>query len=205
MESIKLIPFIIAAFLFIITPVIDTVFVINKSLSQGSKEGALGALGINFGIIIHTVFAALGLSLLIAKISFALTIIKFGGAAYLIYLGVKNLISKKTEMTFENNNGAIGNSFVSGVITNTLNPKVLLFFLAFFPQFIAQDKLDSPIPFLILGLIYAMIGTVWHLLLNWFAGLFSGWIMKTPAFSGWLNRFSGLVFILMGVKIAAND
>lgn len=205
MESIKLIPFVIAAFLFIITPGIDTVFVINKSLSQGSKEGAMGALGINFGIIIHTMLAALGLSLLIAKISIALTVIKFGGAAYLIYLGVKNLLSKKSDMTFESSQKGKGNSFVSGMITNTLNPKVLLFFLAFFPQFISQDKLDSPVPFLILGLIYAVMGTVWYLLLNWFAGLFSGWITKTPAFSGWLNRFSGLVFILMGVKIATND
>src|ERR1700743_3255445 len=119
---------------FIMTPGLDTVFILNKSIGQGRKAGIYATLGINTGILVHTTFAALGLSLIIAKSVIAFTVLKYLGAAYLIYLGITKIVSKETIV----NTGAVKKSantskqnFISGVVNNVLSPKVALFFLAF--------------------------------------------------------------------------
>lgn len=200
----NLMTFIVTALFFIMTPGIDTVFVLNKSIGQGRKSGFFATLGINTGVLVHTFFAALGLSVLIAKSSFAFTLIKFLGAGYLIYLGFIKLKNKK-EFFLTNNNKLNKNSkndFWTGFLTNALNPKVALFFLAFFPQFIDVNQMDNPIPFLLLGIIYAIIGIVWFLILTLFASVFSQKLKSNLKSGSWLNKLSGLVFIVMGIKIA---
>ena len=200
--------FVITATFFIMTPGIDTIFVLNKSISQGAKSGVYATLGINSGILVHTIFAALGLSIIIAKSALAFSIIKYAGAAYLIYLGISKLLSKKH--TFDNidKKSIIKESnlknYYSGVFTNTLNPKVALFFMAFFPQFINSEALNSPLPFILLGVSYALIGLLWFLLLSLFSSLFSEKLMSNRLFSKWMDKVSGIVFILMGIKIALN-
>lgn len=196
--------FIITALLFIITPGIDTVFVLNKSIGQGKKAGIYSTLGINGGVLIHTLFASLGLSLLIAKSATAFMVLKYVGALYLIFLGIQKLISKE-KITFDNkDNKTVSNKkhFFSGLITNTLNPKVALFFLSFFPQFISKTEIENPVPFIILGIVYALIGIVWFLFLTYFSSVFSTKIKANEKFNKWLNNISGVVFILMGMKVA---
>ncbi|NIK92855.1 LysE family translocator [Mangrovimonas sp. CR14] len=200
----NLIPFMITALFFIMTPGIDTFFVLNKSIGQGQKSGFYATLGINTGVLAHTFFAALGLSVLVAKSTLAFTFIKFIGAGYLIYIGFLKLNNKEGFFTTENKklNENSKNDFWAGFLTNTLNPKVALFFLAFFPQFIDVNQMNNPIPFLFLGIIYALIGIVWFLILTLFASVFSQKLKSNPKSGRWLNKFSGLVFIVMGIKIA---
>lgn len=196
--------FIITALLFIITPGIDTVFVLNKTIGQGKKAGIYSTLGVNSGVLIHTIFAALGLSLLIAKSAIAFMILKYAGALYLIFLGIQKLNSNK-KIVFNNDKNKIMSNrkhFFSGLVTNTLNPKVALFFLSFFPQFISKSEIENPIPFIVLGVVYAIIGVIWFLCLTYFSSLFSQKIQGSERFNKWLNKISGLVFILMGVKVA---
>lgn len=195
----------ITALLFIMTPGIDTIYILNKSVGQGKKAVIYSTLGINTGVLIHTLFAALGLSLLVAKSALAFSCLKYAGAAYLIYLGITKLMSKAAiintvEAEQLANTGR--QNFVSGLITNVFNPKVALFFLAFFPQFISRSQINTPRPFILLGVTYAVIGIIWFLLLTFFASLFSERLLSGSSSGKWLNKSSGSVFILMGLKIA---
>lgn len=194
----------ITALVFIITPGLDTVFVLNKSISQGRSSGAYAALGINAGVMVHTLFAALGLSFLIAQSPYAFLAIKYLGAAYIIYIGIRQLITidKSGSMIYPNPISSVKRNFISGFWTNVLNPKVALFFLAFFPQFINPEQIKNPVPFLILGLSYALMGVVWYLCLSYFAGAFAQKSHNNSKVSIWINKTSGVLFILMGIAIA---
>ncbi|MDO7743909.1 MAG: LysE family translocator [Pedobacter sp.] len=206
MGIINYLTFVITAFIFIITPGIDTIFILNKSIAQGKKAGIYSLLGLNTGVLGHTLFAALGLSLIIAKSVIAFSVIKYLGAAYLIYLGVSKLLSKESlldvDPLLEKGSDSNRKNFVSGFFTNILNPKVALFFLAFFPQFIAPELINDPKPFIILGLTCAVIGSLWFLLLTLFAAYFSSYFKEHPKSGNWLNKITGLAFVGMGLKIA---
>ena len=197
--------FAFTALLFIMTPGMDTVFVLNKTISQGKTSGAYAALGVNAGIAVHTLFAALGLSILVAQSPYAFTAIKYVGAIYIIYLGIMQLRKRLDPIPVTGviqNKTTRKNNFTSGFMTNALNPKVALFFLAFFPQFIAPTQLQNPVPFLILGLTYAVMGIVWYLCLTYFAGIFSQKLQSNPNTNVWINKISGVIFVLMGIGIA---
>jgi threonine/homoserine/homoserine lactone efflux protein len=201
----NLLTFVITASIFVMTPGLDTVFIINKSISQGKKAGIYATMGINAGVLVHTVFAALGLSLVIARSVVAFALLKYVGASYLVYLGITKLISKETIV----NTDAISkqrksskHNFLSGVINNVLNPKVALFVLAFFPQFIKREYISSPVPFIILGITYAILGFTWLMMLTLFASTFSKKLTDHPKADKWISRFSGVTFILMGLKVA---
>ncbi|EWH10953.1 lysine exporter protein (lyse/ygga) [Cellulophaga geojensis KL-A] len=197
------ITFLLTALIFIVTPGIDTVFVLNKSISQGKKSGIHATLGINTGILVHTVFAALGLSVLLSKSDYAFTAIKYTGFVYLLFLGITKLKSSNKTLKIKecNKPKKQKSDFWSGFLTNTLNPKVALFILAFFPQFINPAQIKNPIPFILLGATFAIIGTLWYIGLTFFASSFTQKINNNPSFNLWLNRLSGVVFILMGISI----
>lgn len=199
------IAFLVATVLFVLTPGIETVFLINKSISQGRRSGIYTSFGLNTGALVHTLFGALGLSIMIAKSALFFALIKYLGAAYLIYLGVAKVMSKKG-LIAETNEGqkkdSAKSSFRSGFVTNILNPKVALFFIAFFPQFISPTEIENPVPFIILGVIYATMTTVWYLVLTSFAGSFSTKIKENEKIGVRLNKVSGAIFVLMGLQIA---
>lgn len=203
----NLFAFMVTALFFIMTPGIDTIFVLNKSIAQGRRSGIYATLGVNAGVLTHTLFAALGLSVIVANSAYAFTIIKYVGAFYLIYLGFLKFKNRKKFLAKDDGKQVQkkgSNDFWSGFLTNTLNPKVALFFLAFFPQFITPTQMENPVPFILLGLGYALIGIVWFLILTVFASVFSQKIKNNPNAGYWLNKLSGFVFILMGIKIALN-
>ena len=196
--------FALAAFLFIMTPGLDTIFVINKAIGQGKRAGIYSALGVNAGVLFHTILAALGLSLVVAKSAMAFAIVKYLGAAYLIYLGINKLISKNNGIAFtavDKDDKSNLQNFLSGVVTNVLNPKVAVFFLAFFPQFIKKEALSQSLPFIILGLTYVFLGLIWYLMLSLFVSFFSAKFIGNPKAGNWLNKFSGVAFVLMGIKV----
>lgn len=197
--------YILATIVFIMTPGMDTIFVLNSSLGENRKIGIYSALGVNAGILVHTFFAAFGLSLILAQSAIAFMIIKYVGAAYLIYIGLISIFKKSNAMDLASYNGTkVGNwdVFKRGLITNVLNPKVALFFLSFFPQFVNHDAIGSSIPFLILGFSYVAMGIVWYVSLVLFVGLFANKLKKSTVFQKYMHRISGVIFVLMGLKVA---
>ncbi|GFD81070.1 MULTISPECIES: LysE family translocator [Tenacibaculum] len=199
------IAFLVATILFVLTPGIETVFLINKSISQGRRSGVYTSFGLNTGALVHTLFGALGLSIMVAKSAIFFALIKYLGAAYLIYLGVTKVMSKKgliANTNEEQKKNSAKSSFTSGFVTNILNPKVALFFIAFFPQFISPTEIENPVPFIIMGVIYAVMTTIWYLVLTSFAGIFSTKIKENEKIGVRLNKISGVIFVLMGLQIA---
>lgn len=195
--------FLITTLIFVVTPGMDTIFVLNKSIGSGKRSGVYAGLGINLGIMVHTLFGALGLSMIIAKSPMGFLTVKYLGALYIVYLGIAGFRSEKDVFQQENKVGTKNNKdFWSGFVTNVFNPKVALFFMAFFPQFIIKDQIENPIPFLVLGMTYAIIGIVWLILIAVFAGNFTEKIRNNPKIGLKVNKIIGIIFIGMGVMMA---
>ena len=200
--------FIAAGILLNIIPGSDSMYIITRSISQGQKAGIYSVLGIISGILIHTLLAALGLSVLLANSPTAFTLVKYIGASYLCYLGFKMLTSKQdallTASLTENRLTKVldyQKIYKQGMLTNTLNPKVALFFLAFFPQFVDPSYAHSTLSFLILGLTFAMTSVIWCLCLALLASRFSQKLRENPTIESVLNKISGVVFIGLGIKL----
>lgn len=197
--------FVLAGIILNLTPGADTMYILGRSISQGKKTGVLSALGIATGALVHCLFAVLGLSVILAKSAIAFEAIKYIGAAYLIYLGIKMLLSK-TEKDFGINTNKeqlnYRKIYISGILTNVLNPKVALFFLAFLPQFIDPEYSQSYLPFLILGLTFVTTGTIWCLVLAIFSSKMSHTIRRNYRIKKWLDKTTGIIFMGLGIKLA---
>lgn len=197
--------FLIAGLILNLTPGADTIYILGRSVAQGKKAGILSALGISTGAIFHIIFATLGLSIILAKSATAFEIVKYLGAVYLIFLGIKTILKKedgKFELSNESEIVNYRKIYLSGVLTNILNPKVALFFLAFLPQFIAPNYVQSSLPFLILGVTFLLTGTIWCLVLALFASKLSDRIRKNYKIKMWLDKITGGIFVTLGIKLA---
>ncbi|TSE06931.1 LysE family translocator [Aquimarina algiphila] len=198
--------FILAGILLNLTPGADTMYILGRSISQGKKSGIVSVLGISSGALLHCIFAALGLSLVLAKSAIAFNTVKYVGAAYLLYLGIKSLVSKSSQkVTITEKNKVVQNYlkiYLSGVMTNLLNPKVALFFLAFLPQFIDPNYTTNALPFLILGLTFVATGTIWCLLLALFSVKLANKIKSNNKIQIWLDKSIGILFIFLGIRLA---
>jgi len=200
--------FLLAGILLNLTPGNDTIFILTKSISQGRKAGIVSALGIGTGSVVHTILAAFGLSLIISKSILLFNIIKFAGAAYLIYIGYKMLTDKSPIKT----DGAILKSSVNylkiyrdAIFTNILNPKVALFYIAFLPQFIDPTLQNTILPFLTLGTTFIATGIVWCLILATFASAIFSKLKRNKKVSTYINKICGLTMIALGIKVALTD
>ncbi|WP_075344424.1 LysE family translocator [Tenacibaculum agarivorans] len=197
--------FLIAGIILNITPGADTMYILGRSIAQGKKAGILSALGITTGALFHVIFATLGLSIILAKSALAFQIVKYIGAAYLIYLGIKSLLSKSSgnfQIEHAEKNTNYKKIYLSGILTNILNPKVALFFLAFLPQFIDPRYTNTTLSFLLLGVTFLTTGTLWCLLLAVFSSRLSNSIRKNYKIKLWLDRITGSIFIALGIKLA---
>lgn len=194
--------FLITAVLLNLTPGTDTVYIVSRSISQGRVAGIYSALGVSAGIVIHTLLAAFGLSVILMQSTFLFNVIKIIGALYLAYLGIRMLMIKKTtekKVLPNQNNKKI---FLQGMITNVTNPKVALFFLAFLPQFIQTNAgVSSPIPFIILGLTFTLTGGTWCLITAYFSSKATSKLRGNSTVELMLNRVTGIVFIAMGISL----
>jgi len=183
----------------------DTFYILGRSISQGRSAGVASVLGISTGSLVHTLAAALGLSALLAASASAFLAVKLVGAAYLVYLGVRLLLSRTSPAAIPS--GFTSASFLTvyqqGLLTNVLNPKVALFFLAFMPQFIAADSPHKFLAFITLGLCFVTTGTLWCFCLAWFASLLGDRLRGSTTFADILNRTAGALFIVLGVRLAA--
>jgi RhtB (resistance to homoserine/threonine) family protein len=198
--------FLLTGILLNITPGNDTIFILSRSIAQGRKAGIISALGIGTGCLVHTLLAAFGLSLVIAKSMLLFNIIKYTGAVYLVYMGYKMLTDKSGFTAGTVNNTKITSRYLKiyrdAILTNLLNPKVALFFIAFLPQFIDPGMKNTIPPFLILGITFIITGTAWCLILAIFAAsLFSRLKSNTKA-ARIINVVCGCTLVGLGVKVA---
>ena len=197
--------FIIAGILLNLTPGNDTIFILSRSMAQGKQAGIMSVLGIATGSVIHTTLAAFGLSIIIAKSIIAFNIIKYAGAAYLVYIGYKMLTDPSqpdTETSLTEKKVNLKKIYRDGVITNVLNPKVALFFIAFLPQFIDPTFKNTVLPFLALGITFTITGTIRCLILANFASIISHKLKSRKKLSWYINKTCGAVLIGLGIKVA---
>jgi len=196
--------FLAAGILLNLTPGPDTVYILGRSIAQEREAGVASALGISLGSIFHTCAAALGLSAILATSALAFGTIKLIGGAYLIFLGVKMILDRRKELSLPSNfrRRTTVAAFRQGVLTNILNPKVALFFLAFLPQFIDPASSAKVPAFILLGLTFVTTGTIWCLILAWFASAFSERLRTNATISQWLNRTAGALFVFLGLRLA---
>jgi threonine/homoserine/homoserine lactone efflux protein len=195
--------FVVAGILLTLTPGPDTAYILGRSIVQGRDAGIASALGICVGSLLHTSATALGLSAILATSAVAFTAIKLLGGAYLIFLETKMLLHRKRELALPSNfrRRPAAAAFRQGFLTNVLNPKVALFFLAFLPQFIDPASSAKLLAFLMLGLTFVTTGTIWCLL-AWFASGFSKRLRANPTITAWLNRAVGSLFLFLGLRLA---
>lgn len=200
--------FILTGILLNITPGNDTIFILSRSMAQGKKAGFMSALGIATGSLIHTILAAFGLSIIIAKSILVFSIIKYAGAAYLLYIGYQMLTDKKNLNTDTSNlekSINLNKIYRDGVITNVLNPKVALFFISFLPQFIDSNLSNTVLPFIKLGVTFTITGTIWCLILANFASFIFSKLKHNKTLSNYINKTCGAVLVGLGIKVALSN
>jgi threonine/homoserine/homoserine lactone efflux protein len=196
--------FVLSGLLLNIMPGPDSLLIMTRSATQGWRAGCAAALGIGTGTFVHIVAAALGLSAILAASSAAFTAVKLLGAAYILYMAAGLLRSKKQDAAAAPALPRLPyrKIFAQGFLTNVLNPKVAVFFLAFVPQFIDADAPHKALAFIVLGCIFNFNGMLWCNALSLFTAQASSRIKLHPAASLWLNRATGGLFVWLGVKLA---
>jgi len=201
--------FVFSGLLLNVTPGPDTAYIIGRSIQLGWRGRAAVAIGISCGCLLHVFGAAIGLSALLMASSAAFAVIKLIGAAYLFVTGIQMLLSHSqpgAHVTAPSGETQLSRVFWQGMLTNALNPKVALFFLAFLPQFVAADSPHKTSAFLLLGLIFIFNGTLWCLGVAAFAAKAASRIRQsqgqTKAVMVWINRVLGGLFVYLGFRVA---
>ncbi|PEI02570.1 lysine transporter LysE [Pantoea agglomerans] len=201
--------FVASVVLLCITPGPDLAYIIGQSMVRGRRAGILSATGVALGSCTHAIASALGLTALIAASPLLFTVIKYIGAAYLIYLGAKMMLStfgvnKDRPLDVQSNMAEVETRrlMLRGFITSITNPKVLLFFIAFFPQFVVIEGDHHAISFLVLGMVYALIGVIIDVLFAILAGGAAGAVAKNQTLQKMLDRVVGATFIGLGIRLA---
>ncbi|WP_175913888.1 LysE family translocator [Burkholderia metallica] len=199
--------FVFAVFLLNITPGPDTAYIVGRSVAQGRGAGLMSAFGISTGCCVHALACAFGLTALLAASATAFTVIKLVGAAYLIYLGVRMIVAKQAAEPLGTAAAQAAKPlhqlFMQGFWTNVLNPKVVLFFVSFFPQFVSADSPHKAWAFLALGGVFVAMSTVWTSLVAWVAGSVTERFSGKPGVKKWLDRTVGSAFVGLGLRLAA--
>ena len=197
--------FVISGLLLNVTPGPDTLYIVGRSSTQGLRAGAIAALGIGTGTLVHTTAAALGLSAILAASATAFTVLKWAGGAYLVYVGISLLRASPPAPEPDSPAfapAALRAIFFQGFLTNVLNPKVALFFVAFLPQFVAPSTDSKALAFLFLGAVFNLNGTLWNLFVAWLAACAAGSLHASAAMTRWFSRCVGGLFIYLGVRLA---
>ena len=196
--------FVVSGLLLNILPGPDSLLIMARSASQGWRAGSAAALGIGTGTFVHVLAAALGLSALLATSAAAFTVVKLLGTAYILYMAYALLTSKRTPAPDMPAPGALPylTIFRQGLLTNVLNPKVALFFLAFVPQFIDAHAPSKALAFIVLGCIFNVNGMLWCHALALFTASASARVQVNPRVAQWLKRATGGLFVWIGLRLA---
>lgn len=204
--------FMAAGLLLNLTPGPDVLYIVSNALRSGARAGVVAALGINAGCFVHIFAAAVGVSALLAASATAFTVLKWIGAAYLVWVGVRLLFAKASSQSWGSPEGSppaygapsLWAIFRGGFLTNALNPKVAIFFLAFVPQFIAPETDNKALAFVLLGTLF----NVNSIAVNAGWALAAAWMARREAVQRgmhWLDRAAGAMFIAFGLRLAVAD
>lgn len=199
--------FIVAGIALNLTPGPDMLFTIARSIGQGRTAGIISALGIGSGAIVHIIAATFGISALFAYSATAYLVLKYAGAAYLVYLGIRSFRSGQP-MSLSKKNGkplAYSRIYWQAVVTNVLNPKVALFFISFLPQFVDPSVGSVTMQTLFLGVLFDFNSTILLVAIALLAGSAGEWLATKEKFWKWQQRFTGSVLIALGAKLALPD
>lgn len=198
--------FIGASLAVIIAPGQDMVLVMSRGLGQGALAGIVTGAGVSLGLMCHTVLATLGLGALLQTSELAFTILKYAGAAYLAYLGLRLLAAgAKTLDGGGEARASYVRLFTSGALSNLSNPKIALFYFAFLPQFTSGAADEAGMQVFVLGTVFALLTFLVKVPVGYFAGAFSGWFQRNPAALGWVYRISGVALIAISLKLALEE
>jgi len=195
--------FLTVSLLINLSPGPDMIYTAARSLSQGIRAGILSALGIFTGCLFHITAAVFGLSKIIEESVLLFSIIKYAGAGYLVYLGIRSLLNTKKTKTEIKTLPPISQRkiFLQGMLTNILNPKVAIFFLSFLPQFINPQSNYLEEQIALLGLWFAVQGTLVLILVPTITGTFRMLLQKNTGFWTWQERVTGLILVTLGLKM----
>lgn len=205
MSAETLVPFLGVALAITLAPGADMLYVVSRGVAQGRAAALVSAAAVNTGSLIHLLFAVLGLSLLLEQSAVAFYALKYAGAAYLVYLGVRTLLDRSSLHPSE---GAVPSSrrltgvFVQGVATNLLNPKAYLFFLSFLPQFVDPSAGGVAARMLLLGLVFVGIGVVCDGLIAWSSGGLGESLARRPRLSVVVRWLAGGILVALGLRLA---
>ena len=197
--------FVAAGLLLNITPGADMLFIAGRSAAQGSKAGVVAAVGIGAGCLIHILFATFGLSVVLATSAFAFSLVKFAGAAYLVYLGLMTLFSLRTsepDATEETVPLPMARIFRQAILVNALNPKVALFFMALLPQFVSPSSPYPSLSFLFLGVLFDVNGTVVNIVFALLTSQIASRFRQSTIFSRLCKAIAACLFVGLGIRLA---
>lgn len=207
MESPSLGLYIVASLALIATPGQDMIYVITRSLAQGRFAGVCSAVGVCLGILVHTALAALGVGAILKASETLFLALKLAGAAYLVYLGLRLLLARETARMIEG--GTARHSPLAlvwqGVLSNVTNPKIVLFFFAFLPQFVSPASAHPTRDLVFLGVLYALLALPIKMSVGLAAGSVSERVLQSSAALKWMNRIGGTVLIALGLRLAGTD
>jgi len=194
--------FLIAAFALNLAPGPDMLYVIGRSVGQGRKAGIVSSLGVFVGCWAHILAAAFGIAALLRSSPVAFNAVRYAGAAYLIYLGIK-MLAQKTDLSSQQLKAeSLGAIFRQGAITNMLNPKVAIFFLAFLPQFVDARRGNVVLQILLLGLIFNVGGTLVNLAVAYAGGTLGELLRRNQSIARLQRQLTGLIFVGLGLRLA---
>jgi len=199
----QLFGFLAAAILITLSPGPDNLMVLSTGIAKGRLRGIAFGLGCAFGCISHTVLAVIGVSALIAASPTAFTALKVVGGLYLIWMGwgaIRSRGGARVESTGAPDEPA-GRLFAKGLMVATINPKVVLFFLSFLPQFVVASRGDATLQIGLLGIAFTLQAAVIFGALGYFSGTIGQWLNRTPTAGMWLDRIAGAVFIGLGLRL----
>ena len=199
--------YVVASLALILTPGQDMLYVISRSLAQGRLAGVYSAIGVIIGILVHTALAALGVGAILAASEALFLALKLVGAAYLVYLGVRLLLTREASLATAGSPRRLSAASLvwQGVLSNVSNPKIVLFFFAFLPQFVDPASAHPTRDLVFLGVLYAMMGLPVKAGVALAAGSLSERVLGKPRVLVWVNRASGAILVGLGLRLAATD
>lgn len=194
--------FITASLVLLLTPGPNILYIMGRCINQGRSASLVSVLAVQTGSFIHISAAALGLSALLVSSALAFETVRFLGAAYLVYLGIRSLRERNHPAALDATPISLRSIYQQGLVVAILNPKTALFFFAFFPQFINPSAGAVPLQIMTLGVLYVALGLCVDGLYAWTAVTASRWLRGNAQFQRRQRTFSGLVFIGLGLSMA---
>ena len=199
--------YVLASLALIATPGQDMLYVISRSLAQGRLAGVCSAVGVCLGILVHTALAALGVGAILLASEALFLALKLVGAAYLVYLGIRLMFDRGGARTAYGALQALAPRALvwQGILSNVTNPKIVLFFFAFLPQFVDPASATPTRDLAFLGVLYALMALPVKVGVGLAAGTFSARVLRSPQTLAWVNRASGGVLVALGLRLAATE